>query len=239
MNLIIDIGNSYTKFALTESGKIVYLERFEKVTVDVLDHFLDEHPVTKSIIAATGLIDEDVYQPLFLQTKTIRMDSSTRIPIINKYSTPKTLGSDRIALAVGASSLYHGDDLLIVDCGTAITYDLINRNKEYLGGAISPGLRLRFESLNANTANLPLIDIETNYPLIGNSTKDCILSGVLNGAMAEVDSYILRVKNDYPNIKTLITGGDANFFAVKLKNSIFVVHNLIVNGLNTILEFNT
>ncbi len=238
MNLIVDIGNTYTKLAIVNNGKLVHIERWEKVSNEILNEISKKFKPSRTIISAVGLYDKEVYKMFKEKNSVMELDHNTKIPIKNLYKTPETLGLDRLAVAVGAAYLYPKTDSLVIDCGTAITYDFINRNQEYLGGAISPGIRLRFESLYNQTEKLPLVEPDQGYPLLGGSTKECIMSGVLNGVAGEVDGYINRVKEQFPKVKVLITGGDTNFFADKLKNSIFVVQNLVITGLNRILEFN-
>ena len=238
MNLIIDIGNTLTKIAITENGNVVFTNRYEVLTQDVLISILSEYSPEKAILSAVGKKEITLIDYLIKQLPVVELDYKTPLPITNLYKTPETLGHDRIAAVVGANYLYPSTDLLVIDSGTAITYDLINNKAEYLGGAISPGILLRYKSLNQNTANLPLLKSFENNTLIGTCTNECIESGVLNGIIGEVDYYINRVREDFPSIKVVLTGGDANFFVNKLKNSIFVVPNLVIIGLNRILDFN-
>jgi type III pantothenate kinase len=141
-------------------------------------------------------------------------------------------------VAVAANFLYPEKDILVIDAGTAITYEIVTSKGEYKGGAISPGIVLRFKSLNDHTVKLPLLEKTNEFPIIGTNTSECILSGVLNGVISEIDGYIDSVKINFPEIYVLLTGGDSNFFANKLKNSIFVNQNLLTIGLNRILELN-
>ena len=238
MNLIIDIGNTLTKVAVTENDNIVFSNRYEEFTKETLIAIVSKYSPQRSIISAVGKTDITLTDYLINQLPTVELDHKTQLPITNLYKTPETLGRDRIAAVVGANYLYPSADLLVIDSGTAITYDLINSKAEYLGGAISPGIALRYKSLHQYTANLPLLSGLENDFLIGTNTNECIESGVLNGIIGEVDYYIDRVKKDYPSIKVVLTGGDSNFFDNKLKNSIFVVQNLVLIGLNRILDFN-
>lgn len=238
MNLILDIGNTLTKIALAEDNNVIFANRHEILTKEILITLLAEYSPEKAIVSAVGAKDISLIDYLKKQIPSIELDHKTRLPITNLYKTPNTLGLDRIAAVVGVNYLYPSTDLLVIDSGTAITYDLINSRAEYLGGAISPGISLRYKSLHRDTANLPLLTSFESSSLIGSSTAECIESGVLNGVIGEVDYYIARVKEDFPSIKVVLTGGDANFFVNKLKNSIFVVPNLVIIGLNRILNFN-
>ncbi len=238
MNLIIDVGNTLTKLAVVSNNNIVYSNRYNNLNIKDVDEILNKYSVLKSIVSIVGLANEDTINHLKDCCKTIVLDRDTKIPIKNQYSTPKTLGYDRIAVCAGANYLYPQKDILVIDAGTAITYETITSEGIYLGGAISPGISLRFKSLNDHTSKLPYLEKNETYPLIGTNTNDCIYSGILNGVVAEVDNYISEIKTKFPSIYVLLTGGDSNFFANKLKNSIFVNQNLMIVGLNRILEFN-
>jgi len=169
----------------------------------------------------------------------IELDHHTPIPLINRYRTPDTLGYDRIAAAVGAYTIYPEKNVLVIDAGTAITYDLVTGGGEYMGGNISPGMAIRFKSLNKYTNRLPLLEPSIEEPpLLGSSTKEAIQSGVINGILFELDGFIGDVSRLHPELKVVLTGGDAKYFEGKLKSSIFVDLNLNLIGLNRILEHN-
>ena len=155
------------------------------------------------------------------------------------YKSTSTLGSDRLAAAVGGNFMFPNKNVLIIDAGTCIKYNFVSKNNEYLGGGISPGLRMRFKSLPAFTSRLPLIEMEEDFDnLIGTDTRESILSGVELGAIAEVDGIIERYKSIYEDLTVVFTGGDFNFFVKRLKNSIFADQFLILRGLNVILDYN-
>ncbi len=156
----------------------------------------------------------------------------------NCYKTPETLGKDRIAAAVGGFDLYPDTNLLIIDAGTAITYDIVNDKHQFLGGNISPGIEMRFKALHQFTGKLPLVKQQNFGKLYGTSTEEAIRAGVQNGVVFEIDKAIDTFKEFYKNLKVIITGGDAEFFDKKLKNSFFVNFNLTALGLNRILEYN-
>jgi type III pantothenate kinase len=166
------------------------------------------------------------------------LSANTPLPIENRYLTKETLGKDRIAAVVGAYDLYPNQNLLVIDAGTAITYDFINEKGQYLGGNISPGIEMRFKALNYYTGKLPRVQPKEWNKLYGSTTEEAILGGVLNGVVFEVDKTIESFKEFYKNLKVIITGGDAEFFDNKLKNSFFVNFNLLALGLNRILEYN-
>lgn len=164
------------------------------------------------------------------------MDYKTKIPINNCYETPETLGMDRLAAAVGAYTLYPKSNCLIIDAGTCITYDFLDTSANYHGGSISPGIKMRFKALQYFTAKLPLIESLTYTGILGKNTSDAIKVGVLQGFKGEVESVIATFKQKYPEIKIIVTGGDISFFETTIKHSIFAVSDLVLIGLNKILN---
>ena len=239
MNLVIDQGNTVVKFAVFSDGELIKRFVENDLKLEILQRIFGEFPsIDKSILSSVSEYYENI--PLFLTSAShfIKLDSRTPIPIINNYSTKDTLGYDRIASAVGAHTIFPLTNVLVIDAGTAITIDLITTKGVFMGGNISPGLDLRFKSLNQFTKKLPLIKKKEEFELLGSTTNDAILSGVMNAVIFELDGYITELKNKYPDLKTVLTGGDMNFFAEKLKNVIFVDSNLNLSGLNRILEYN-
>jgi type III pantothenate kinase len=168
----------------------------------------------------------------------IRLDSTTKLPIQNNYSTPHTLGLDRIAAAVGANMLCPNSPLLVIDMGTAITYDFVNSSNEYEGGNIAPGVNMRLRAMNNYTNKLPLLQAREEERLLGNDTSSAMMAGVMRGIEFEIEGYISELKKKNPNLSTFLTGGDVFFFEKTLKSSIFVVSNLLLMGLNEILRYN-
>jgi type III pantothenate kinase len=168
----------------------------------------------------------------------IELDENTPLPFENCYKSKETLGKDRIAAVAGALQVYPNQNVLVIDAGTAITYDLLTDKKQYLGGNISPGIQIRFKALNQFTGRLPLVEQDVFEKLYGSTTIEAIRAGVQHGVAFEVDKAIDTFKEFYNNLKVIITGGDANFFDKKLKNSFFVHFNLVAIGLNRILQHN-
>jgi len=238
VNLILDIGNTLTKVTIVENLSIVHHQSYSNLGITDIKGISKSYPITSTVVSIVGKVNPEILRFLESNFKTLVLNENTKLPIKNHYSTPKTLGYDRIAVAVAANFLYPQKDVLVIDAGTAITYELVTSLGEYKGGAISPGISLRFKSLNDHTAKLPYLEKSEKFPIVGQSTTDCIYSGVLNGVISEVDGYIDLIKTNFPDIYVLLTGGDSNFFANKLKNSIFVNQNLMIIGLNRILEFN-
>lgn len=237
-NLVIDIGNTLTKVAIFCNDDLTFIERFPKITPQLVAEVTKNFNVARAIVSSVGELPPDFETFFPQQIGLLLLSYEVSIPLKNSYRTPATLGADRLALAVAANSTYPNRNVLVIDSGSAITYDLITGDGEYIGGAISPGIEMRFKALNAYTARLPLLAIDNNFPVIGTTTKESMLSGVLNGILYEVDGYIQDISKDYPLLKVIFTGGDANFFDKKLKNSIFVHPNLLIFGLNRILNYN-
>lgn len=240
MNLIIDIGNTRTKLAVFENDIIAYQTTVDQLDVEKLEKLKTEYPdMSQVILSSVKDYDADIKNYLKNTFSLfIEFDHKTPTPITNLYKTPETLGFDRLAAAIGAASLMPNRNLLVIDAGTAITYELVTDKNEYLGGNISPGLESRFRALHQFTGKLPLISQSDEFLTIGNDTESAIRSGVQMGLLFEVEQYIHFFSNKYKDIVVFITGGDIKFFDKKLKNSIFVNSNLTLVGLNEILKYN-
>lgn len=241
MQLVIDIGNSATKYAvfkgniLIENGQINCENEKSEIT-----QLLNKYPELKKAI-----ISNVRNNPLFInyvknKLYTIELTHTTPLPIKKIYNSPETLGRDRMAGAVGAFELY-GKPILSIDAGTCITFDFVNENGEYVGGAISPGIEMRLRAMHQFTGKLPLVNFNKNIStvqLIGKNTHECLLAGAINGAIFEIEKSIEHYQKQYPELKIVICGGDAAFLAKELKNSIFADPLLVLKGLNIILQFN-
>jgi len=240
MNLIIDVGNTYVKLAVFADNDLlanqsVTHENAPKVTKKIISDYPN---LKKAIISSVGKEDKELLKVLGKHLDLLKLTSKTKLPFKNKYRTPKTLGVDRIALVSASVEKFSKNNVLIIDAGTCITYDFINEKNHYLGGAISPGIRLRYHTLNNLTANLPLLDAEYPEDLIGKSTDQSIHSGVINGVLKEMDGVIDEYLEKYQDLTVILTGGDTDFLSKRLKNSIFANSNFLLEGLNFILEYN-
>ncbi len=242
MNLVIDIGNTQTKVAFFNEENLVALKIFDqKINNSSLKQFRVKYQKINSAILCSVKKDSSEIRNFLAQNfYFIEVNEHTKIPLKNLYKTPKTLGNDRLANAIGANHLFPDKNLLVIDMGTCIKYDFVNSENEYLGGAISPGIDMRFKALNQFTAKLPLIKKSKMKTLIGQSTRESILSGVQNGIIAEISNITHQYKNQYQNVKIILTGGDAQFIhsLISEKNCIFAAPNLTLIGLNAILNFN-
>jgi type III pantothenate kinase len=240
LNIVVDIGNSRTKVGIFLKQEIVSSFSFEHFSDRELLKLLENYPlVNQSIVSSVAQVPTVLHTVLKERTTlSLEFNHQTAVPLANCYRTPATLGLDRLAAAVGANWLFPGQDLLVIDAGTAITFDLIEKNGSFFGGNISPGLRSRFRALHEFTHKLPLVEETDQYPLLGKTTEEAIQAGVINGIVLEMDGMIELMKKKNPEIATLLTGGDAGFFERRLKSAIFVKFEIILIGLNRILEYN-
>lgn len=236
MNLVLDIGNTRVKAGLFNGTELSHFKWFNSAD-EVLTDRAFIRQAQRCIIGSVVLQPESFYQALNALIPTTLFTSETPIPINNKYGSASTLGSDRLAASIGAFELYPDKNVLVIDAGTCIKYNFTNTANDYLGGAISPGLKMRFKALHDYTSRLPLLELDDTYnALIGTTTQSSILSGVMNGSVAEVDGFIELYKEQYPDLICVITGGDSEHLAKRLKNSIFTHQNLVLKGLNHILN---
>lgn len=235
--LIIDFGNSLQKLALYEGKEMIAKQIFNGLTGDQLKAWLVANGPFDGIILSTVAKDSpDIEKTLSETAPLVILDDKTRLPIKNLYETPATLGKDRLAAAVGAHALFPGKNVLSIDAGTCITYDFLAKGGEYLGGGISPGMRMRFRAMNAFTGRLPLVEPDDFTGLIGKTTTESLLSGVINGVCEEIKGIIARYNEQYEDLTAVITGGDHEYLHNKLKINIFAVPDLVLLGLNEILD---
>jgi len=240
MNLIIDIGNTQTKYALFQKG-----EMLEFCVSQIQDITLIEAWQKKYLDINAAIVSSVQGKPVdFLNKlerkfeKLIFFDQNTPTPLNNLYESKETLGYDRLAACVGANSICPNTHLLVIDAGTAITFDFVSADNEYIGGTISPGLSMRFKALNSFTKKLPLLQQSDSFGLIGKNTEQAIISGVQNSLLFEIDSYINQLIEKYPKARVFLTGGDSDFICYKLKNKVFCDKLLLLNGLSAILNYN-
>lgn len=241
MNLIIDIGNTNVKLAVFQrkellEKRVVAIDNLSEELNLILEKF---KKINKGIISSVGRLESSILEYIEKRIKLLILTSETKIPFKNQYETPKTLGVDRIALVSAAIDKYPNKNVLIIDAGTCITFDFVTKKSIYLGGAISPGIYLRYQSLNNLTANLPLLSLKNPKNMIGNSTEESIHSGVVNGVIAEIKGIVKEYKKEHKDLTIILTGGDVDFLSKRLKNTIFANSIFLLEGLNYILEFNS
>ncbi|MCH6199851.1 type III pantothenate kinase [Aquiflexum sp. LQ15W] len=234
--LVVDIGNTRIKAAVFE-GDILLKEFIFEDFSSFLNEFKSrdfEHAIISSVTYTEeqllGLLD---FPFLFLSYKT-------PLPFKNMYTTPDTLGVDRKAAVAGGRNLFQDCPILAIDLGSCITYDFMDESDRYLGGAITPGLQMRFKAMSQLTARLPLVDFESGMEprFIGDSTVSCLRSGVFYGIQFEMRGFIREYQAQYHGLKVIICGGDSKIFESLTKDHIFVIPNLVLHGLNRILSYN-
>jgi type III pantothenate kinase len=240
MNLILDTGNTFTKLYLFDKDRIVASQRVEQLDLYLLDKIFKEYPVEASIYSHVGNANNDVSNFLKSHSDYIAFNHQTSVPIKNNYQTPETLGLDRLAAVCAAAKIFPNTNVLCIDMGTCVTYDFISADGTYMGGAISPGLTMRYKAMHTFTAQLPLLQANTlqKQKLIGANTDESMRSGAFNGFVFEILGFIEAYQRNYENLQCLICGGDAALLDTQLKNSIFVRADLVAEGLNTILNYN-
>lgn len=240
MNLVLDVGNSYLKMAVFNNNKLHQRELL-KANINLasfLKTIKSMPDIINVIVSSVSELNVDIYSYLNDNYKLIELNNQLKFPFENCYHTPNTLGEDRLVLAAAASFYYPNKNVLIIDAGTCITYDLINASNQYLGGGISPGIEMRYNSLNYYTSKLPLLDSKNDSELIGTNTKKSIQSGVINGVILEIDGIIRQYMMEFDDLTVVLTGGDSEFLSIRLKNSIFANSNFLLEGLNYLLQFN-
>lgn len=237
INLILDQGNTRLKAALFVNGAIGRKSVLTDISTQSILSFLADEVADGVIISSVsgGDLFKEL-QPVF-GGKLYQLSHQLPLPFQSVYATPQTLGLDRIALAAAAKAKFPGTDCLVIDAGTCVTFDFVDHRGVYHGGAISPGLQMRYRSLADYTARLPIVDHQLPQDLIGDSTVDSIRSGVVNGMFYEFEGTIAAYKKRFPEVQVIITGGDLNLFEPLLKNGIFADPDFLLFGLNNILEY--
>ena len=239
MNLVIDIGNTSTKCAVFSTDGLVKVFTAPGQSLACLPEVFSAYNVERGIVATVVDLQPAVTEALSAcGMPFLRLDNETPLPVVNLYKTPETLGYDRVAAAIAANEQYPDKNILIIDAGTAITYEFIDSKGQYHGGNISPGMQMRFKALNQYTGRLPLVSPEGELPPMGNDTETAIRAGVIRGIEHEMIGYITSLKHKYPELLVFLTGGDDFSFETNLKNIIFADRFLVLKGLNRILEYN-
>ena len=232
---------------MTDEGKMINHFIYKQFSSADVERLFDLYDISDSIISSVVNIEAAVVNTLHRRSQHfVLFDHNTPVPIVNRYDTPQTLGQDRLAAAVGAESLCPDENLLIIDAGSAITYDFVSDKGEYMGGNIAPGLKMRLTMLQRMTKKLPLVEVEENelIPLFGKNTRDAIAAGVIRGIAYEVKGYMRTLSEKVPHFQTFLTGGNAPYILNNVRTSrtekrdIRVEKNLVLIGLNTILIFN-
>ncbi|WP_294818406.1 type III pantothenate kinase [uncultured Flavobacterium sp.] len=234
MLLAVDIGNTRIKAAVFEEAVLVEKFIFDKNTAAAhVEKIFESHPqITQSILVSVGKEEESLFLLLKEKTQLLEVNRDFAFPFQNKYGTPETLGIDRMVLAAGAVLQFPGRNRLVVDAGTCVTYDFIDSGDNYPGGAISPGLQMRYNAMHTFTAKLPLLYPEMPGGVTGSSTIMAMHSGAVNGLLFELEGFVAQYREQYQEVMIILTGGDADFLAKRLKSTIFANSNFLLESLN-------
>lgn len=239
LNLIIEQGNTATKIAVFDQGHMLTSSVHKEIKEHDWIPLFEKYPLVNGILSSVTEYDNRLIEGIANRLSTFyRLDEPLRLPINVLYKTPETLGKDRLAAVVAANYLQPHKDVLIIDAGTAITYDVVESSGSFVGGNISPGMTTRFHALHQFTKRLPLVTETKEVPVLGTTTETAIMAGVVNGIVYEMDGYIADLRCVYPELFVFLTGGHSFYFERRLKNTIFAAINLVLIGLNRILEYN-
>ena len=236
MNLVVDHGNTLAKVGVFRQYELI--DQYTFNNGDELKAFVQNFSAENFILSSVANHQIPVMDwAEHIQRKYI-LTSSLQIPVNNLYATPHTLGVDRIAGVCGARQKFPGFNCLVIDAGTCVTYDFLDKDGNYHGGSIAPGLRMRLQAMHSFTARLPIVEVVDTAPLIGNTTESSMQSGAINGMTEEINGIIRRYQQEFEGLQVILCGGDGRFFENKLKEPIFALPELVLSGLNSILIHN-
>ncbi len=238
MNLIVDIGNSSTKLAIYKDHKKVSITRINELSCEELENRLSGYKIERAIVSSVRRLPPYISDLIFANIPFVHILShKSLLPFKLEYETPETLGTDRIAAVAGAYNLFHGNEVLIIDAGTAITFDFLS-GSIYKGGNISPGISVRFKALNKFTGRLPLVTLSDRFTSPGLNTTDAIVAGVITGVTYEINEYIRTFEKKHKNFTIILTGGDSEYLKDKIDHQTTYMPDIVTDGLNYILEYN-
>jgi type III pantothenate kinase len=236
--LCLDFGNSRLKAALFAAHKLQQVFVLDTGALQQLQHIVLQHRPAHSILSSVIEHDPEIETFLKAHTQFHKLDHRSRLPFTIPVGKPETVGADRLAIAAAAVHFYPKQNTLVIALGSCVTYNFINLQAQLLGGAISPGMQMRFRAMHEYTAKLPLVAADWTVPLIGYDTATNMQSGVVLGLAKEMDGMIDDYKNRFSNFNAVLTGGDIPFFEPHLKNRIFADFDFIFKGLYAISQFN-
>lgn len=239
MLLAIDVGNTRIKYAVFKEDTLLELRISEQnLSRKDVEKILSDYPkILDFMVSSVGKLSEKDFSWVKKSIRIHFVTHNSKFPFTNQYKTPQTLGIDRMILASGASLKYPNQNRLVIDAGTAITYDFVDKNNNYMGGAISAGINLRYKALHNYTAKLPLLEKSEEDFFIGQTTSESIHSGVVNGVLFEIEGFISELRNKYDNFIIILTGGDTDFLAKRLKSTIFANRNFLLESLNDLYQY--
>jgi type III pantothenate kinase len=244
LNLVIDIGNTTTKLAIFNNREKIRHLQSSEISSEVIEEFIEGDVIDNSIVSSVGVERADLEAYLKSKTRFLQFSGLSKSAVNNRYQSPQTLGRDRYAAVIAAAALNPGDNCLVIDAGTCITYDFIDAERNYFGGSISPGLTMRYKALHHFTDRLPLVQHAADYHEgYGSDTRSAIITGVFRGMVNEILGFIDWYYKRYESLKILLCGGDVNFFDTELKSSIFAHAlktnaDLVLIGLNEVIHYN-
>lgn len=237
MHLIIDIGNNSTKYFLFCGDNIILRGRHHSYDLGFVQDYAAEYNLSGIIVSTVVELDDAIKESVNkVCSNVVWFSHDTPMPVKIDYKTPHTLGTDRLAAAIGAMSLAQGHDILVIDAGSAITIDFIDKEGHFRGGNISPGIKMRLCALHEYTSRLPQIEKDGATPFLGYDTETAIRSGVIRGISHEIDGYISEIKRKFPDVLVFLTGGDEKTLTDNIKSRIFADRFLVAKGLKHILE---
>jgi type III pantothenate kinase len=236
--LCLDFGNTRLKAAIFDGDICKEELLLADDSIASIEAIIKDHQPQKSILSSVIDHNIDIENLLSTHTTFHKLSHSSKLNFTTPAAKPETIGSDRLALCAAAVHFYPGKNNLVIGLGSCITYNFINQDHQFLGGAISPGMEMRFKSMHDYTAKLPLVQKDYNFPVIGYDTKTNLQSGVLAGITFEIGGCIEFYANRYGNFNVVLTGGDAGYFARHLKNKIFADLKFLFKGLYAISEAN-
>ena len=236
--LCLDFGNTRLKAAIFNEDQLTQIFTLGGEPGVDLAAIIEKHNPRRSILSS--VIAHPVELESWLQQETVfhKLSHTSVLPFRIPVGKPETVGTDRLAIAAAVVDLFPGKNNLAIALGTCVTYNFINRNHELIGGSISPGMEMRFKSLNQFTAKLPLLKGDWNVPLVGWDTATNIQSGVILGMAKEISGIVSAYEKQYGNFNAVLTGGDIPFLAPHLKKEIFADPDLIFKGLYAISKLN-
>ena len=236
--LCFDFGNTRLKCAVFIDGNLDEVEVLNDDTLPTIEAVLNKYKPNKSILSSVIKHDVAIEQLLASKTNFHKLDHTSKLPITTPVGKPETIGADRLAICAASVTLFPKQHTLSIGLGTCTTYNFTNKYHEFLGGSISPGLTMRFRAMNEQTALLPLVKAQHNFPLVGYDTNTNLQSGVILGMSKEIDGIIEAYKEKYDNLQVLITGGDMSFFLPHLRNKLLADPDLLFKGLYAISQCN-
>lgn len=237
--LCLDFGNTRMKAAIFENGHLTNSIVLSGDTLEQINTILDEHQPEKSILSSVIHHNTAINDLLEEKTSFHVLNHLTKLNFTVPVGKPETVGADRLALSAAVVHFYPGKNNLVIGLGSCITYNFINKYNQFLGGSISPGLEMRFKAMHEQTALLPLVEKDWNFPLVGYDTKTNLLSGVIMGMAKEIEGIVEEYEKKYSNFNVVLTGGDCTYFERLLKKRIFADPNLLYKGLYAISETNS